>query len=410
MFTDLPDVKRNHISASEYESRVDALRELLASRGSDAALVWGRGGGTVDRCSDVRYLTGFYPVFPTIRDVPGVWRDRGLCAVLVTPDEVIVFSDDPGAVDASFGVTSSVSRFGVTDRDLAGDVLEALRARPGVRRLAQVASDAMSGHHARRLLSDDHYASLDVTWDDRLVEGLRLRKSEAEIALMRRAAQIAEEALEAGFAKVAPGVREADVVATMAEAVSRNEATLANAFVYTTPLRGEAEDNRLPVHSGRTFDNGDLFTIDLTGTFAGYFFDLARSVVVGGEPTAGQQRAYDLAKNTVDAVVERMVPGARLGDAARAGSELLRDAGIDPDEAEFAARGHGLGLGFESPWVRDDSELTLEPGMVISIEQFASLEGADATYERNILIGADGPEDLVAVKDFWFAALGKDMK
>ncbi len=401
-------VPRDLITPAEYADRLDRLRETLRARGLDAALVWGRGGGSVDRCADVRYLTGFYPVFPTIRDVPGLWRDRGLSAVLVTPDELVLYSDDPEAESAAFGLTSSVARFGVGERDLAGDVLDGLRARPGISSLAIVAGDAMSGHHARRLLGDESFAQLAVTWEDRLVEELRLRKSPAEIALMRQAARIAGEALEAGFSQLAPGGSEAEAVAEMARVIARNEAVLANAFVFTSQRGGGAEDNRLPIHGSRPLEAGDLFTVDLSGVYAGYFFDIARSTVVGVAPTAEQERAYALAKGTVDAVVERLSPGTRLGEAAAVGTALLREAGIDPDAAEFPARGHGLGLGFERPWVRDDSELVLEPGMVISIEQFVTVGASSATFERNILIGVDGPEDLVAVRDFWSAPEGKE--
>ncbi len=401
-------VHRDLIAGSEYQSRVRALRGLLEERGRDAALVWGRGGGSVDRCSDVRYLTGFYPVFPTIRDVPGAWRDRGLCAVLVTADEVVLLSDDPSAETAASGVTSSVVRHGISDRSLAGDLLEELGRRPEIESLVLVAGDAMSGHHARALLQDDRFAGLEIDWDDGVVERLRWRKSDAEIRLMRRAAEIAEEALEAGFAKIAPGAAEAEVIAAMAAAVTRNEAVLANAFVYTTSLDGEAEDNRLPIHSARRLCRGDVFTVDLSGVYAGYFFDLARSTVVGAAPTAEQTRAYELAKGVVDGVVEHLRPGSRLGDASAVGTRMLREAGIDPDDAEFAARGHGLGLGFESPWVRDDCDVMLETGMIISIEQFVTIGGTSATYERNILIGAEGPEDLVAVRDFWPASNGRE--
>ncbi|MFT4232185.1 MAG: M24 family metallopeptidase [Leucobacter sp.] len=399
---------RHLITADEYAERVRRLRDSFDRRGLDAALVWGRGGGSVDRIADLRYLTGFYPVFPTIRDVPGVWSDRGLCALLVTRDEVVLFSDDPDSGEAACGLTGSVARFGAGDRNLAGDVLDGLGERSGIRRLALVAGDAMSGHHVRKLLDDDRFARLEVEWDDALVEELRLRKSPAEIALMRRAAGIAGEALEAGFATLAPGATEADAVAAMAEVVARNEAVLANAFVFTTRADGGADDHRLPTHGSRPLEAGDLFTVDLSGVYAGYFFDLARSTVVGAAPTEEQERAYALAKGTVDAVVERLVPGARLGGASAIGTAMLRDAGIDPDAAEFPARGHGLGLGFERPWVRDDSELVLETGMVISIEQFVTVGASSATFERNILIGADGPEDLVAVRDFWPATERKE--
>lgn len=401
-------VDRNLISETEYAARLAAVRQEIVSRGIDAALIWGRGGGSVDRCADVRYLTGFYPVFPTIRDVPGVWSDRGLAAVLVTPEDVVLFTDEPEAPEAAFGVTEAIARTGVGPGTLAGDVVTRISAIGGTPRVAVVSADAMNGPQARVLLASHQSGAFELEWCETLVEQIRRRKSSAEIALMRRAAEIAQEALEAGFSKITPGAREADAVAAMAEVVARNEAVLANAFVYTTSCEGMAEDNRLPIHSSREFREGDLFTVDLSGVYAGYFFDLARSVVVGAPPTESQQRAYDLAKGVVDAVVEGLQPGARLGDAARIGSRMLRDAGIDPESAEFAARGHGLGLGFEGPWVRDDSPEVLEPGMVISIEQFSFVEDTGATYERNILITEDGPEDLVPVRDFWGAGVEAD--
>ena len=399
---------RNLVSAEEYADRLRGLRGLLAEAGLDAAIVWGRGGGSVDRFSNIRYLTGFYPVFPTIRDLPGAWSDRGLAALLVTQDEAILFTDDPEAEGASHGLTRVVSRDGLSPRTMVGDLLDTLVERPGLAAIAIVGGDAMSGNHARDLLASETIAERTLRWDDTFIEPLRLHKSTAEIALMRRAAGIAEEALEAGFAAVVPGAREADAIAAMAEAISRNQAVLANAFVVTYDASGAAEDNRLPLHSDRVFQAGDLFTVDLSGFYAGYLFDIARSTVVGQAPLPVQQRAYDAAKGAVDAIVAGMQPGAVLGDAARAGSAVLRAAGVDPESGEFPARGHGLGLGFEGPWVQDGTELVLEPGMVISIEQFVNLEGAGATFERNILVTEDGPEDLVAVRDFWPGDNGKE--
>lgn len=397
----MPTDTRHLISDAEYATRIAALRTELGARGVAGALVWGRGGGSVDRCADLRYLTGFYPAFPTIRNVPNVWSDRGLACVLVTADEVVLFSDEPEASEAAHGITTSIARSGVGARTLAGDVVDWLSAHPELDSIAIVAGDAMSGHQARELLAAAELSERKLDWDDQLVEQFRRAKSPAEIAIMRRAAEIARDALEAGFARIAPGVSEAEVVSAMAAVVSGSEAVLANAFVYTIAADGSMEDNRAPIHSARRFAAGDLFTVDLSGTFAGYFFDLARSVVVGAEPTLEQQRVYELARGAVDAVVAELRPGAVLGDAARVGSDLLREAGIDPESAEFPARGHGLGLAFESPWVRDDSPEILEAGMVISIEQFAWIGPIGATYERNILITEDGPEDLVAVRDFW---------
>jgi len=117
---------RNLVSAGEYADRLSGFRELLAEQGLDAAVVWGRGGGSVDRFSNIRYLTGFYPVFPTIRDLPGAWSDRGLAALLVTQDDAILFTDDPEAESASHGLTRVVARDGLSDRTMVGDLVSIL--------------------------------------------------------------------------------------------------------------------------------------------------------------------------------------------------------------------------------------------------------------------------------------------
>src|SRR5699024_7564688 len=156
-------------------------------------------------------------------------------------------------------------------------IIEALEARPKLTRLVNIAGDAMSGTQAQHLLTHSSMKDRTLDWKDQFLESQRKHKSATEIALMRKAAQIEGAALTSSFALIEPGVRESTVGSEMARVIASHGAVMANAFVYTTDISGEAEDNRLPIHSERILQEGDLFTVDLSGVYGGYFFDLARS-------------------------------------------------------------------------------------------------------------------------------------
>lgn len=386
------------ITPSEYAARVAGVRRLMAESELDAIVVWGRGGGTIERYGNVLYLCGHYAVFPTIRDVPGVWSDRGYAAVVVTADELVLCSED---VDAEpIGATRHLALDGRTGGSLGELVGEALLGGSGLR-IGVVGSDTMT---AKQLAAVDRATEglrrgALVLADD-LVETVRSIKSETEIALLRRAGEIGNRALTAGAEFLVPGARETDAVAAMVAELTRNEAVMANAFVYT--FGAEAPGIPAPpTYSNRVLQVGDLFTVDLTGAYRGYFFDFARSRVVGAEPTAAQEAAYRLARTSIDAAADAAKPGATVGDLARAADELLAEGGYDFEHAEFQAGGHGLGLGFEAPWIRPENERPIEVGMTLALERFVVMGGTAATFERNVVITADGAVDLAPVLDLW---------
>jgi Xaa-Pro aminopeptidase len=59
--------------------------------------------------------------------------------------------------------------------------------------------------------------------------------------------------------------------------------------------------------------------------------------------------------------------------------------------------GHGLGLGFEPPWIGVDTRDVAEPGMCLAVERRAAVTGlGGAQYEDDVLVGPGGPELLTA--------------
>src|SRR5690349_17632363 len=82
------------IAPAEYAERAGRLRAVAAERGLDGLVVVARGGGPFERHANVQYLTGHYPTFPTIPDLPGHWRGRGHAVAVLDPERLILLTDD----------------------------------------------------------------------------------------------------------------------------------------------------------------------------------------------------------------------------------------------------------------------------------------------------------------------------
>ena len=102
-------------------------------------------------------------------------------------------------------------------------------------------------------------------------------------------------------------------------------------------------------------------------------------------------------------------PGVAVRDVVAAGDQALTELGVamsgkpGPDQIAGgypAHWGHGLGLGWERPWMVADETLEIEAGMYLAIERALSLaRTGTAAAEQNLLVGSDGIEVLTEGPD-----------
>lgn len=390
-------MRERPFQVSEFETRVDRARRGASERGWDGLLVVGRGGGTVDRLGQLWYLTDAYASFPTIPDLSGSWYDRGYAAAIIGPNRVVVCGDGDSLAEG--GAIADAVKLGTDLPRLIADTLQELGLTTATLGLA--GADALTWRQARRL--ESLAPQLTLSDADDVLLAIRMIKSEAEIAMMRRAAGIGARAMRAAMTTAAPGVTEADYTAAAVAEVVASGAGLANAFAYTFGPSADDPRKRMPTYDmTRPLQSADMVTLDISGSMDGYFFDLARSRTVGAAPTDDQRRALDMVTDVVNAVVAELQPGNTFAAAAAVGTALLDQRGYSDLAADrFQAMGHGLGLGFEPPWVRTDNEQAIEVGMCIAIEKFCAVDGTGATFERTVQITGDGPLDLEPLNDIW---------
>jgi Xaa-Pro aminopeptidase len=226
-----------------------------------------------------------------------------------------------------------------------------------------------------------------------LMAPLRMRKSDAELAALARAARLADEALLAGVEACTPGVSERKVAEAVAARFRAGGAELIDFTIIASGPNGA-----FPHHETgeRRLAAGDAIILDIGATLEGYKSDLTRMVSLG-PPSEELLAAYQavLEANRLGRAAAR--PGSRAKEVDRAARSHLEKTGYGP---YFVHRtGHGLGLeAHEPPWITSESDTVLEPGMVFSVEPGVYLPGKFGIRVEDIVaVTEDGPRVLTGL-------------
>ena len=222
----------------------------------------------------------------------------------------------------------------------------------------------------------------------------RLVKSEEEIESVRKAAAIVEEGVKVGREFIRESITEKEVAVEVERAMRGHGAESISYCVVQTGAKTATWD---PPSENRV-RKGDMFLMDLSATCNGYHADITRPTVVGS-PSEKQMRVYRVVLDAQTKAIETIRDGIRAGDVNDAGRKVIYDAGYG-DNFPFGI-GHGLGLeAHENPHLTEyrDTELTLESGIVMTIEPTINIPGEfGLRIEDDILVTAGGRESLTTL-------------
>ena len=208
---------------------------------------------------------------------------------------------------------------------------------------------------------------------DGLLAELQKSKDPDEVALLRKCIEANLAAYTRAQEVIAPGVNELDVLAE-----AQHAATLsAGEIVY------HGGDYRCGEFGGparnRKIEAGELYIIDAQTKYRGYWSDLSRTFVVGGEPTKLQVSIYTYLADILTDIPNLISPGGRgtelwkTVDARIREHPQLREAGL------IHHAGHGVGVRVhEAPDLNRDREAVLAAGDVFSCEPGAYCDGLKA--------------------------------
>jgi Xaa-Pro aminopeptidase len=250
----------------------------------------------------------------------------------------------------------------------------------------------------------------------RLLGAAKLIKTADELACLRRATRITQEAMVSVQAGLAPGRRQIDLSAMFVRHAFELGAT-ANLLEPIWQVMGQTKhavwtthgDLALPLlTTERELTRGDVLWTDVSISYAGYCSDFGRTWIVGQDPTPRQQAQFARWREILDAVLEVTGPAATAADLTRAA--ISANGGTRPWVAHFYL-GHGLGTNpAERPFIGTDlgdaydQGQVLAPGMVVVLEPIAWEDGTGGyRSEEIVVITESGYERLT---DYPYAPYG----
>lgn len=222
---------------------------------------------------------------------------------------------------------------------------------------------------------------------DELVR-LRIIKSEAEVGVLRKVAEIGAEGLVKVIPKIRPGVGEGEV----ADAIRKLYKRAGAQRLSFPPIVGSGRNGTI-IHYTQNADSmrpGDLVVMDVGAELDHYASDISRTVPVSGRFSPRQREIYQTVLDAQTEAEGRLKPGITLVDLNRIANEVIQARGF-PRIPHFV--GHFVGLSVH------DSGLVatpLEPGMVITIEPgiYLRKEGIGVRIEDTYLVTESGFERL----------------
>lgn len=343
------------------DARIARLRAELNTANLDAVLVSSR--------ANTRYLTGF----------------SGSSSLLVVSQREVVLITD--------------FRYRTQARSEAGDVAAveiegtSLWARlwtvlPHIERVGTV------GFESQHLTHLDYQRLVDTgaRWQWRattsLVEALRQQKDETEVAHIKAAVAIAEQALALTVPEIGVGLTELDIGARL-ERRLRELGSEAHPF-ETIVASGDRSALPHARCSQREIRNGDLIIIDFGAVSGGYCSDITRTFVVG-RADMSQREGYDIVREANVTASGAVRAGMRGRDADALARDYIERRGLG---AEFGhSLGHGIGLEVhEAPRLAKSVDAPLPLGAVITIEPGIYRDGwGGVRIEDDVLLTPDGP-------------------
>jgi Xaa-Pro aminopeptidase len=219
-----------------------------------------------------------------------------------------------------------------------------------------------------------------------LISPLRMRKDEAEIAALQRAADAIDRVHARVPAMLRVGRTEQEIGRAIAEAIiDEGHATVDFVIVASGP------NGASPHHStsDRVIQPGDAVVVDIGGTMPdGYCSDCTRTYSVGA-PSAEYAEFYAHLLDAQQAGVASAVPGATCESVDAASRSRLAEAGMD--QWFIHRTGHGIGLEtHEDPYMVAGNTLVLESGMAFSVEPGFYLPGRFGARIEDIVVCTDG--------------------
>jgi ectoine hydrolase len=371
--------KRLHFDQTEYDRRLLMTRMAMALAGLDGLLV--------SDLPNVEWLTGQFASSHhhqgviVLQDADPIWwgrrQDTGSAIAAVWMPDGCVIGYDGDANPAEYHPMEDLARH-----------LDGI----GVQNLGiEMDSNCFSAKAFSILLQAlPNVGFADATG---MVDLQRLIKSDPEISVMRKAAEISEKIVDGLVARVGLGASKHEVTADAYRDAILGGAGVSGASAEAPPISLVRFDG-LPVNSlseETEFVAGEVAAYEVSGCYQRYTAPIGRTLVLS-QLSDKMKRAEAALMSGISAGIEAARAGERICDIANAvGAQLVQAEG-----EQATSFGHSIGLSNHfarkehATLIRSDNEMVLEPNMTFQLMAGLRVDGCDLQISDSIRVAEDG--------------------
>jgi Xaa-Pro dipeptidase len=243
---------------------------------------------------------------------------------------------------------------------------------------------------------------LNYTSGDPVTMPCRMIKSAAELALMKKAADITSAAIKIGISQLQGGMTQGE----LSEIIDGAQSKLGGHPDFSLTLFGESSAFPHGSIKPRTLKKGDIVLIDCGCSVENYSSDITRTIVFGAEPGKRRLEIWNLEQRSQAAGFNAAKIGAACEEVDAAARKVITDAGFGPGYKLPGLphrTGHGIGMDVHE-WgnmVKGNKQI-LQPGMCFSVEPTISIPGEfGVRLEDCVYMTEQGPK--------WFSQTSKSI-
>ena len=267
----------------------------------------------------------------------------------------------------------------------------------------QLAQDIVAAQGIRRLGFEDNYMSVaeysqwkeevraELVPASEILDLLRMVKDEEELAAMKEAQRVTDEAFSEILNDIKPGVAECEIAAKLTYLMARKGAER-NSF---DPIVACGANGSKPhaIPSQALIQKGQFVTMDFGCVVGGYCSDMTRTVAVG-QPTDEMKFVYDTVLKAQLAGIAAAHGGVTGAEIHNIGAKIIADAGY----GDYFGHGFGHSLGIEiheNPRFTPLWDKVIPAGACLSAEPGIYLPGKfGVRIEDVIMLTDDGCIDI----------------
>ncbi len=375
MITEIPGI--------DYRERILKVQQELRHRGLDALIVH----STESEFANVLYLSNHWPVFET----SGVIVPSEGDAILLIGAEAESFAQGRSKIKKIRKMfeyrESAEPEYPDIPLSSFSEIFDEISNGKGIKKLG------LGDYTIMPLPVFDSIKKAlgskgQIIRADDIIANLRAIKSENEIAMIKKAHEISEVALDEILGKIKPGLTEKQVVGMILESLYRNGAECEAFPQYI--FGGRKTRDAISRTTYRTLERNEMIQIDIGARYCGYSSSIGRPIVIGKmspEMKKVVQFGLDVHLKTYEWVKE----GVLASEVALKFIEYYKSNGLE----EYYLYGpcHGTGIiEVERPWLETNSNYYLKENMTFMADTFVTTPDYGLRWEDGFRVTKTGVE------------------